>query len=340
MLSVFLYALNAVLPILLLIALGYFLRRIRFYDEKVVKGANKLVFRVFLPSLLFCNIYDVESFAAFDWATVLYCVVGVLVLCGLGVVVALLWIPDKKQRGVVVQCVYRSNFAVIGVPLGAALGGAEGSAMVALVSAITIPIFNILAVIVLTVFVGEEKSESRGGALRGIVKRIVTNPLIIGVALGLMALGIRALIPTGADSQKLFSLSRDVPMIWQVIRWLANAATPLALIALGGQFNFSATGRLIKPILIGTLGRIVVAPLLGIGVAYCLSAAGMMTAGSAQYATYIALFGSPVAVSSAIMAAEMHNDEQLAGQYVVWTSAGSAVTIFLITAVCRYAGLL
>ena len=340
MVSVFLYALNAVLPILLLIALGYFLRRISFFDDKVVKGTNKLVFRVFLPTLLFCNIYDVESLAVFDWATVLYCVIGVLVLCGLGVVVALLWIPDRKQRGVVVQCVYRSNFAVIGLPLGAALGGEEVSALVALVSAIIIPIFNILAVIVLTVFVGEEHGESRSGALRGILKRIVTNPLIIGVISGLIALCIRAMIPVGADGQKLFLLSRDVPMIWQVIRWLANAATPLALIALGGQFNFSATGRLIKPILIGTLGRIVVAPLLGIGVAYCLSVAGIMTAGSAQYATYIALFGSPVAVSSAIMAAEMHNDEQLAGQYVVWTSAGSAVTIFLIAAVCRYAGLL
>lgn len=341
MLDVLLFALNAVIPILLLILLGYFLRAIGFFDEKFAKAANKLMFRVALPVLLFYNIYTVESMEVFQLSAIVYAALGVLVLFGIGMAVALLAIPDHRQRGVVAQCAFRSNFAIIGLPLGAALGGAQGSALTAIISAITIPLFNVLAVFALTVFLdsgdGTEKKRINLGAIG---KKIVTNPLIIGVLSGILALIIRALLPTRADGEIVFSLLRDVPMIYQAIKWLANMATPLALISLGGQFSFRATGQMWRQIVIGTGIRIVLAPCLGVLGAFLLTRAGVMEANNAQYAAFIALFGSPVAASSAIMASEMGNDEQLAAQYVVWTSVGSAVSIFLIAVVCRSAGLL
>lgn len=342
MIDVLLFALDAVVPILLLILLGYFLRSSGFFDEKFAKAANKLMFRVALPVLLFYNIYTVESMDVFDLSAILYAAVGVLVLFGIGVAVAMITIRDKRQRGVVIQCTYRSNFAIIGLPLGAALGGATGSALTAVISAVTIPMFNVLAVIALTCFNGGEEDENGKHRIdvKALLKKIVTNPLIIGVLSGVLALVIRSFIPRGADGELVFSLQRDVSMVYQALKWLANMATPLALISLGGQFTFSATARLWREIVIGTVMRIMIAPLLGVGVALLLTKAGIMHADSAQYAAYIALFGSPVAASSAIMAGEMGCDEQLAGQYVVWTSAGSAITIFLITVVCRSMGLL
>jgi predicted permease len=241
----------------------------------------------------------------------------------------------------VAQCTFRSNFAIIGLPLGAALGGAEGSALTAIISAITVPMFNILAVIALTVFLGEDGDDGKRRVdVMALLKKIATNPLIIGVLAGVAALVIRSLIPRDANGALAFSLSRDVPMLYQAVKWMANMATPLALISLGGQFSFRATGRLWKQITIGTVMRIVVAPALGILGALLLTRAGVMQADNAQYAAFIALFGSPVAASSAIMATEMGNDEQLAAQYVVWTSVGSAITIFLIAVLCRSAGLL
>ena len=341
MIDVLLFALNAVVPILLLILLGYILRATGFFDEKFAKTANKLMFRTALPVLLFYNIYTVESIEIFDLGSILYAAIGVVVLFGIGVLVALLTIPDRRQRGVVVQCTYRSNFAIIGLPLGAALGGATGSALTAIISAVTIPIFNVLAVFSLTVFLGEEDGSGKHRIdVRALIKKIVTNPLIIGVLSGVAALVIRALLPVRADGEIVFSLSRDIPMIYQAIKWLANMATPLALISLGGQFSFRATGTLWRQIVIGTAMRIIIAPALGVGVAYLLSRFGVLSATNAHYAAYIALFGSPVAASSAIMASEMNNDEQLAAQYVVWTSLGSAVSIFLIAVICRSAGLL
>lgn len=341
MIDVLLFALNAVIPILLLILLGYLLRASGFFDEKFAKAANKLVFRTALPILLFYNIYTVESMAVFDLSAVVYAALGVFVLFLLGMPVAVLTVPDRRQRGVVVQCAFRSNFAIIGLPLGAALGGAAGSALTAIVSAVTVPLFNVLAVISLTVFLGEEDGTGKHRIdVRSLLRKIATNPLIIGVLAGVLALVVRMLLPRGADGVPVFSLQHDVPMVFQALKWMANMATPLALISLGGQFSFRATGRLWRQITIGTLMRIVVAPVLGVGVAWLLTHAGVMHADAAQYAAYIALFGSPVAASSAIMASEMGNDEQLAAQYVVWTSIGSAITIFLIAVVCRSAGLL
>ena len=341
MIDVLLFALNAVIPILLLILLGYLLRTTGFFDEKFAKAANKLVFRTALPVLLFYNIYTVESMEVFDLAAIVYAALGVLVLFALGMLIAVLFIPDRRQRGVVAQCTYRSNFAIIGLPLGAALGGSAGSALTAIISAVTIPIFNVLAVFALTVFIGEEDGAGKHHVdVKALLKKIATNPLIIGVLAGVAALVIRSVIPRGADGVLVFSLSRDVPMLYQAIKWMANMATPLALISLGGQFSFRATGQMWKQIVIGTGMRIAVAPLLGVLGAWLLTRAGVMNADAAQYAAYIALFGSPVAASSAIMASEMGNDEQLAAQYVVWTSIGSAVTIFLSAVVCRSAGLL
>ena len=96
-----------------------------------------------------------------------------------------------------------------------------------------------------------------------------------------------------------------------------------------------------KEITVGTLGRIVVAPALGIGVAVLLSRySGLVRFGVDEYPALVALFGSPVAVSSAIMAGEMGNDEQLATQLVVWTSLLSVVTVFCTVCLLLAAGLL
>ena len=109
---------------------------------------------------------------------------------------------------------------------------------------------------------------------------------------------------------------------------------------LGGQFTFSAVKGMLKEIVIGTVWRIVAAPVIGIVVAAVLSSLGILNFDITVYPALVALFGSPVAVSSAIMAGEMDNDEQLASQLVVWTSVGSMFTIFLLVVGMKYAGLL
>ena len=113
------------------------------------------------------------------------------------------------------------------------------------------------------------------------------------------------------------------------------------MIVLGGQFEFSAVRGMTKEIVVGTVWRIILAPLIGIGLAVILSKfTDLFVFGADVYPALIALFATPVAVSSAIMAGEMKSDEQLATQLVVWTSIGSIFTIFIIVFVLMNAGLL
>lgn len=338
MFDIFMYAINAVMPIILLIVLGYALKIKGFYTADFLKAANKLVFRVCLPFLLFCNIYQVSGLGAIRWDVVWYCLGIIMVLFVLGLITVKYFIKDKKQKGVILQCIFRSNFAIIGLPLSEALGGTEGAAVAAILSAFTIPFFNVLAVIALTVYVTED---GRKPDVKDICKNIITNPLIIGAAFGLLALGIRALMPLKEDGTLVFSLSRDLTFFYTAVNNIAKIASPLALIVLGGQFTFSAVRGMLKEIIIGTGFRIVLAPVLGILAAFLLTKfTTVLQFGATEYPALIALFGSPVAVSSAIMAGEMNNDEQLASQLVVWTSVGSMFTIFILVFILKSMGLL
>lgn len=337
MFEIFMYAMNAVLPIILLIILGYILKCIGFFQADFLKMANKFVFRVCLPALLFYNVYNISDLGAIRWDVVGYCLIMIAVLFVLGLFTVLFFVKDRKQKGVILQCVFRSNFAIIGLPLSEALGGAEGIAVAAILSAFTIPFFNILAVISLSVFVSEDGKKIDA---KDVLRKIVKNPLIIGVCCGLLALMIRSLIPVKSDGTLIFSLSGTLSFLYTAIGNLAKIASPLALIVLGGQFTFRAVKGMLKEIVIGTAWRIVAAPILGVATAAILSNMGVLNFDMTVYPALVALFGSPVAVSSAIMAGEMDNDEQLASQLVVWTSVGSMFTTFLLVIAMKYAGLL
>ena len=362
MFDIFVTAVNAIVPIILLILLGYFLKKYKFLSQNFIKTGNKFVFKVCLPCMLFINIYDsMDSFADIRWDVVLYSVLVICVIFGLGLVTAIFATKKPERRGVILQCTFRSNFAIIGLTLVERLGGDTGLA--GIISAFSIPIFNILAVISLVIFVKEEpQPEPQEGetfeaaqgdlspgvqatkskhSIKNILLNIVKNPLIIGVFLGLVCVGIREIERACSGGDVVFALNNQFKFLYTAIKDLKAIASPLALIVLGGQFEFSALKGMTKEIITGTAWRIVIAPLIGIGVAVLLSKyTNLFTFGSDVYPTLIALFGTPVAVSSAIMAGEMKNDEQLATQLVVWTSICSIVTIFFMVFILMAAGLL
>lgn len=327
-------AVNAIMPIILLILTGYFLRRIGFLGEAFLKNGNKLTFRVLLPTTMFINVYNIASFASINWTVVLYCVamLGVIFLLGMLTAARASDLPERK--GVLLQCTFRSNFAIIGLPLAAALGGDEATAVASVVSAFTIPFFNILAVVALTMYV---ESGDSGGRLKSVAKSICTNGLIIGTALGMICLGIRG-AQQAMFGEVVFSLKRDIPFVYSALNQLKSITTPFALLVLGGQFVFSAVKGMAKEITVGTVWRIIIAPAIGIGAAVLLQP--LLGFGVNEYPALIALFGSPTGVSSAIMAGQMGSDEQLGTQLVVWPSLFSMITIFVIVCVMMYAGLL
>lgn len=334
-----LFAMNAILPIILLILFGYLLKQKNFLDEGWFKKGNKLIFRVCLPCMLFVNVYNIDSFTDINWSVVAYSEIAIFAAFFIGLAMVKLTVPDNRQKGVILQCVFRSNFAIIGLPLAESLGGAEGKGIAAVLSAFSIPTFNILAVIALTMFLGGEDGHKAN--LKDVLLKIAKNPLIIGVVCGLIVLGVRSFIPEDPDGSLVFSLSGSMKFLYDAVNNLSRISSPLALVILGGLFDFAAVKGMLKEIIIGTASRVVVVPLVVIGLAVILSRyTGLISFDATVYPALVALFGSPVAVSSAIMAQEMDNDGVLAGQLVVWTSIASIFTTFLAVFILRNMGLL
>lgn len=322
----FVFALNAVLPIILTVAVGYFLKRIGLISPELARGGNKLVFRVLLPALLFLNVYEIEDFSLVGFGYIIYAVIAVVLIFLLALPLVLLLTKDNPRRGAVHQCVFRSNFALIGIPLAIAIYGEEGGAVAALLSAVSIPLFNVLAVVSLSVF-GSGKKPSVKKILLGIIK----NPLIISVAAGCLALLLRGALAGAGIAWRL----SDVTPIFKTLEYLASAATPIALLMLGGQFEFSAIPGMKKEIIFATAARVLAVPLITVGLA-CL----IPSFTGAHIAALFALFASPVAVSSVPMAQESGADAALAGQLVVWTTLLSSVTLFGFIFALRLFGIL
>ena len=336
MLEKLLFTCNAVFPIISLICVGYVLKRIRLLPQDFFKMLNKLSFGCLLPCLLFCNVYNVGDIGEIARCApvVLFAILSILAFYAVGFVVAVASTKDDTQKGVLLQASYRSNYAIIGISLAMSLCGEDKTPVkiASILSSITIPLFNVLATIALSVFVGDKKGGSKLRTALSIALKVCKNPLIQGVAAGIVVLAVREAIPE-SDGRKLFLISRDIPFIYSTVKSLGSAASTVALIALGGNFEFSAVSKLKKLIATGTLMRVVVCP------AVCLCAAYAAGFRSLEFPALIALYGTPIAVSSVPMAAEMGNDAELAGQLVVWTTLASALTLFATIFICAQIGI-
>lgn len=323
----FLFALNAVAPIILMVAVGYFLKRLGFMNEDFVKKGNKLGFRLFLPVMLFMNVYKIEDISSVDMGYIVYAMAALAVIFAISIPLVMVGTKRRDCRGVLLQSVFRSNYALIGIPLAGSLFGAQGEAVATLLSAVLIPAFNILAVISLSVFNADGKRVSAWKIILGVLK----NPLIQGIAAGAAVLIVRGIFKANGISFRLSELDA----IYKVLGYLAAIATPLALLILGAQFEFSAVKGLGREIIFGSVMRNFVVPTLGVGVAYLFFRDSFS---GAHFAAFVAMFGTPVAVSSVAMAQEMGGNTELAGQLVVWTTVFSAISVFLASLLLRIAG--
>ncbi len=324
------FALSAVAPIVFTVVIGYFFKSIGLMDEKFSKMANKLVFRAFMPVMLFVNIYKISDLGSVDFGFIIYAMAALFIIFALCVPACIAITKVKDRRGVLMQAAFRSGYSLIGIPLAGSLYGDEGIMAATLLSCTLIPGFNVLAVICLSAFGGKEGEKV---SVKKIVLDIVKNPLILGIAAAMVCVLMRPLLGNIGIS---FRLS-DIGPLFVVLNYLADLAIPLALLVLGAQFEFSAVAALKKEIIFGTVVRTVIVPALVLGIAY---AAFGNKFSPAHYATFVAAFATPVAVPSVPMVQEVGGDVTLAGQLVVWSTLVSAVTVFIVTFLLRSAGVL
>lgn len=302
------YSLESVFPLFALILCGYLLRRLNIIGESFISAGSKIVFKISLPVLLFRQIKAADLTTMFDPSLILFSVVSTLIVIAFLIVIAKMFIPKKSQQGAFIQGVYRGNFSILGVPLAINMFGEVGAAPTSLLLPFTVPLYNVAAVIILTLFRDEQSGEEKVRLSAGkIIKDIVTNPLIIGIVLGLPFSIFHWSLPGFLD---------------QTLSQLASLTTPLALICLGAQFTIKAAKDNMRLTFWAVLLKMILIP------AAVLLVAVLLGFRNEELGALFIQFMAPSAVSSYIMAKNMHSDDALAGQILIFTTLVSCLTLF------------
>lgn len=309
---------QTVIPIVILVAVGMFLKKINLLPEEFYSGADKFVFKVALPCMIFLEVAGatIDESAGY-LGLMLYVAPMICVLCLVYSLISPFFIKDKRKLGASVQSMFRSNAAILGSVLLSNVFPDEERTKAALAAyAIVMPFvilaYNALSVVVLTVFMpveeGEEKHKFGMKDMKRILIDTVKNPLIIGVVCGLPFMFAGITLPV---------------IVTKTMGYLSNTVTALALISLGAGFSFKSLKGNLKLASAVTFIKIVFQPLLGVAIGYLLGFSGL------ELLVAFIVFGTPAAVSSYIMAKNMKSDYELAGQILLLSTVFCILTVFL-----------
>ena len=310
----FMTSFNVVFPIFVMMAIVYFIKNIKFIDDNTVKKNNALIFKLFLPMMLFKNVYESDISSVFNPKLIMFSLISSLIIIAVLFVIVPVFEKDNRKRGVLIQGMFRSNFVIFGVPVTEALCGSEVTGSAAVLVAIIVPVFNFFSVIALAVF------DTKKADFKSVLLNIIKNPLIIASALGLGAL--------------LFGI-RLPHVIEESVSYLAKVTTPLALMMLGASINFKRIGDNLVSMTCAVLVKLVIIPLIFVG-------AGIFVFGfrGAELAILLALFATPPAVSSFTMAQQMGSDDELAGLLVMFGTSFCLITMFVWIYIIKTLGLI
>jgi len=308
---------NVIAPVFFLMGLGYLLvNYTSLADRQLTKQANAIVFKIFLPCMLFYNVYQSDIGAEIQ-SRIKLCIWaagGLIILFILLCLIVPKVVKQENQQGVVIQGIFRSNYVIFGVAVVQNMYGSKSTTTAAILSAILVPMYNFLAVVALSIF-----GEKRETDWKKIIMDIIKNPLILSSMLGVVfsLLGIR--LPTAVDT---------------TVQDLAKLSTPIAFMILGGDLDFSKVKGNLKLSSVVLTIKLVILPLIMIPMVV------MMGYKDADLLSALLAYQTPVAVSSYIMAQQAGADGQLAGQLVVFSSVLSIFTLFVTIFILRTMGML
>lgn len=299
----FIIAVNAVIPFLCYLALGYFTRCIGTVDEPFLNKLTKLIFTVMFPFMTFSNIYSASRDNVPSVTLLIFVGVSILALEGVLLVLVPRLVAENPRRGVIIQAMYRSNFVIFGLPLTATLYGAEKTSVAAMLVTVVLTIYNITSVVILELF------NDNGGrvTVKSLLLKLLKNPMLQGCCIGLIFFWLGIRLPACLESP---------------ISSFADMTTPLAMFALGGTLQFRAIRKNLKYLVPTLAGKLLVVPLLLVALAGLIGLRGI------ELFLVVAVFGTPVASGSYPMAMNMGGDGELAGQLVFTSTVLSVFTLF------------
>ena len=296
------FSLNATLPIFFTMILGGLFRKTGLMDESFVSKMNKFVFKAALPVLVFQDLATVDFREVWDTRFVLFCFLATLISI-LAVAGVSYLLKDKTIQGEFIQAAYRSSAAILGIAFIQNIYGNAGMAPLMIIG--TVPLYNVMAVVVLSVM-----KPVREPVSRQVVKKtlcgIITNPIILGILAGMVWSLLRIPMPV---------------ILEKTVKNVAVLATPLGLMAMGASFDAKQATEKMRPAALATLIKLVIL------VAVFLPVAVHMGFTREKLVAILVMLGSATTVSCYIMAKNMGHEGTLTSSTVMLTTFFRAFTL-------------
>ncbi|MDO4473386.1 MAG: AEC family transporter [Eubacteriales bacterium] len=294
-------ATSVVLPLVVYMMLGSSLRKTGVISLHACREMNSAIFKIFIPLSLFFNIYEAKIDEVFRADVFCFVIIAILVLFCVTYFAGRRMITDKSDAATVIQGIYRSNFVLFGVAVAAPLCSGTGLATVGALSAFVVPLINMLAVILFETMNGGNVNKMQ------IFKNILKNPLVIAGILGMICSLLQVKFPVLLEGP---------------LKTLGNMATPLALVILGGMLSFESIRKHKMYLIVVTVCRLVIVPIVMLTAGYAIGLRGEMLI------VVLSVAAAPTAVASAPMAQTMGGNAELASEIVAVTTVFSVFSIF------------
>lgn len=296
------FSLNATVPVFLMMLLGMLFRKLGWIDEAFASKMNQFVFLVPLPVLVFHDLAAADIGDVWNFRFVAFCFLVTAASIAICAVLSC-FLKEKSQRGEFIQASYRSSAALLGIALTTNIYGNAG--LVPLMIIGSVPLYNIMAVVVLSL-TSPAKNAPKKGLWKSTLKGIVTNPIILGIAAGLLWSILRLPFP---------------PILEKTVSSLGDLAAPLGLIAMGATFRLDKAVGQAKPAIAASLIKLV-----GFCVLF-LPLAVRMGFREEELVAILIMLGSATTVSCYVMAKNMGHEGTLTSSAVMLTTLFSAFTI-------------
>lgn len=300
--SSLIFGVNTVLPIFLLILLGMFLKKIKLIKDDFVAAGTSLVYYCALPVNIFQNVAGSDFQTMTNVRFILY-IVGVTLIGFLGIwLLAVKLCPDKEKRGSFIHAAFRGNYVYVGLPITQSILSMDVVPCTALVIAFVIPLYNVLGVLVLTVYNQAQKKIN----VKKLLIDIFKNPLIIAVLVAIPFSFFRIQLP-GSVHKALDSLG--------------DIASPLALLFIGASIRYQEFLQNLWLSIKAAILKVVIQPLLFVPLAVYLGF------NAEEVVTCYVMLAVPTAMNAYIVARKMGGDEELSSGIIVATIFLSVVTV-------------
>ena len=308
------FSLNATIPIFLMMLLGMLFRKLGWMDEVFAAKMNKFVFLVPLPVLLFEQLATVDFSEVWDIKFILFCFVVTAISITISTLISLLW-KDRSIKGEFIQATYRSSAALLGIAFIQNIYGTAGMAPLMIIG--SVPLYNIMAVVVLSLFKPGNNSFDKA-LVKKTLKGIVTNPIIIGIVAGFVWSALKLPMPL---------------ILHKTVSSIGATATPMGLMSMGATFEMKKATSKMKPTLVAVFMKLV---------GFCaifLPVAAMLGFRNEQLIAILVMLGSATTVSCFVMARNMGHEGTLSSGVIMLTTLLSAFTLTMWLDVLRSFGL-